>query len=129
MKTMQTIKKWLIDGCILYTVIAIGFLILGLLTDNTWISIAQFLLILPCALTVSVGLQLFRNQKISKGTRYFSNYAFTVFGFFLFLIIPSGNGKTQMANFLMFILISILYWILFLLYLLVKSRIEKLKKS
>lgn len=128
MKALQTIKKWLIDGCVLYTVIAIGFLILGFLTDNTWITIVQFLLVLPCALTVSAGLQIFRNLKFSKGTRYFSNYAFTTFGFFLFLIIPSGSGKTQMANFLMFILISILYWILFLLYLLIKSRIQKLTK-
>ncbi len=127
MKITQVLKKWWLCGCVLYTLIAVGFLVIGFLTDNTNISISQFLLILPCSLTISVGMQIYGNQKLSKGTRYMSNYAFTVFGAFLFLILPAGTASTQMANFLMFLLLSLVYWIIFLLYLLVVTHIYKLK--
>ena len=126
---MQMIKKWLIDGCALYTLISVVYLIIGLSIGNTGISAANFLLILPTALTISIGMQIYQNRKLGKGTRYFLNYVFTVFGVFLFMVIPSDPSRLPMQNFVGLILLSILFWVLFLLYRLIQTRIEKIIKK
>ena len=127
---MKFFKTWLTDGCIIYTVISAFFLILSLIMGNaTAIKTLSFALMIPCGLVISIGTQILRNKSISAGWRYLSHFLFTVLGIFLFLWLPADSAATPMAGFLMFLLFSLLYWLVFLLCIFVRNRYRKLMKE
>ena len=126
MKTYQTLKRWLADGCIYYTAITVFFLFINFVSRGAdAIRASSFLLMLPCGLMISVGTQILRNKKLSNGIRYWSHYLFTFLGAFLFLWLPADSAATPMAGFLLFLLFSILYWIVLLLGVLISKRIQR----
>ena len=129
MKSLRILKTWLIDGCIYFTVIALLLLvisaILGNDADGTSIRVSSFLLILPCGLLISVGTQILRNDRLSRAARYFAHYLLTVLAIFLFLWLPSNSLATPMAGFLMLLLFTVLYWIVFIIVQLIRKRIKR----
>ena len=130
MKFFHVLKSWLTDGCILYTVISACFLILSLIMgDTAVIKTSSFALMIPCGLVISIGTQILRNKTISAAWRYLSHFLFTVLGIFLFLWLPADSAATPMAGFLMLVLFSVLYWLVFLLCLFIRSRHRKLMKE
>ena len=133
MKTLRILKQWMTDGCIYYTVISVLFLFISLAmgndTDRTLVRESSFLLMLPCGLVISIGTQLLRTKKMPRWSRYLSHYLLTVLGVFLFLWLPADSSATPMAGFLMLVLFSVLYWLIFLVALLVRSRYRKLMED
>lgn len=132
MKIFRFLKSWLTDGCIYYTVISAIFLLISLAMGNsgeTVIRSSSFALMIPCGLVISIGTQLMRNEKIARWGRYLLHYLMTVLAVFLFLWLPTDSAATPMAGFLMLVLFSILYWIIFLLCLFFRNRYRKLMKE
>lgn len=126
MKTLQTLKKWLVDGCIYYTAITVFFLFINLVTaDVGAIRASSFMLMLPCGLVISIGTQILREKRLSAAVRYLLHYFFTFLGAFLFLWLPADSAATPMAGFLLFLLFSILYWIILLISVMIAKRIRR----
>lgn len=132
MKFLRFLKSWLTDGCICYTVISVLFLLISLAMGNTAdavIRTSSFALMIPCGLVISLGIQILRSERVPRWGRYLLHYLFTVLGIFLFLWLPADSAATPMAGFLMLVLFSVLYWLIFLLCLLIRSRYRKLMKE
>ncbi len=129
MNKLRILKNWLIDGCIYYTVISVVFLIISLILGNdaskTVLRETSFLLMLPCGLVISIGTQILRTETIARWARVLSHYLFTVLALFLFIWLPTDSPATPMAGFLMLVLLSVVYWVIHLITVLVRNRRRK----
>ena len=128
---MKTLKNWIFDGCLYYTIISGLFLLIAFFSgsESSYADISSFLLMIPCGLTVSLGTQILRNTNLSRGFRFFFHYFFTVAGIFVFLLLPSGGTTTAMTKFVMVLLLSAIYWIIFPIALWSHKRYTKLMKN
>ena len=116
----KTFKNWLIDGCLWYTAISVCFLFINFFSNDmtgTAIATRSFLLMIPCGLTISIGTQIYKSQSVSRWARYLLHYVFTLLAVIFFLVLPADSAATPMTNFLMMVLFSIIYWIIFFLWL------------
>ena len=128
---MKLLKNWIADGCLYYTLISGTFLLIAFLSESADSAIAtsSFLLMIPCGLTVSIGTQILRNLNLSTGFRFFFHYFFTVVGLFVFLVLPAGDTTTAMTKFMMVLLLSVIYWIIFVIVYFAHKRYKKLMKN
>ena len=128
---MKILKNWIADGCLYHTVISGVFLLIAFLSKSgeSFVEVSSFLLMIPCGLTISVGTQILRNTNLSRGFRFFFHYFFTVIGLFVFLVLPAGNTTTPMTKFMMVLLLSAIYWIVFVIAFFSHKRYKKLMKS
>ena len=114
----KTLKNWLVDGCLWYTAISVCFLFINFFSNDmtgTAITTRSFLLMIPCGLTISVGTQIYKNQSVARWARYLLHYVFTLLAVIFFLVLPADSAATPMTNFLMMVLFSVVYWIIFFL--------------
>lgn len=129
MKTWQSVKKWLSGGCVYFTVISMLMILLlaAISTDGSQpnINVPAFLLMFPCGLCFSAAGMLMEAKAIARWIRILSHYLIAVFAVLLFVILPnfSGRGSTLMVLVIFF---SALYWIIFGLVALMRSRVQKL---
>lgn len=122
------LKKWLIDGCLWYTAISACSLLINFFTNDmagTSVNTRSFLLMIPCGLTISVGTQFLRSESLARWARYLLHYAFMLIAIILFLILPADSAATPMTNFLIIVLISVIYWIIFFLCVFLAKRLKK----
>ena len=133
MKTWQTVKKWLSNGCVYFTAIARLFILLKLITAGTdnagGIKTISFLLMFPCGLCLSAAGMLTHMRSIPRWARTLLHYFITVLAIFLFLWLPSSSAASGSTLMLMLVLFTVLYWIFFGLIKLIKSRVRKLMEE
>ena len=131
MKTWQTLKRWLNGGCVYFTVISLFFLLLNLATPEKSITPVSFLRIVPAALTISLGGLLLKWQVIPRWARCLAHYALLMLAFFLFLWMPFV--KTVYARpsttLIVIVILSVVYWLIFLLVHLIGARIRRLMEE
>ncbi len=124
---MKTFKKWLIGGCIWYTVISL--LLLGiqkLMPDiSSGINADAFLLIFPFGLTVSLGNLLYHCKKIPRYLRWISHYLCVLLAAILFLWLPSNTATSPATVLILLVAGTALYWLIFGLVHLFRNRILK----
>ena len=127
MKTLRILKQWLCSGCVYYTVIAIGILILSLMSDTAaGIAVTRFLAIFPAALCMSAGGMLWKTQNLPRWIRVLFLYLIDVLAVFLFLYLPVSVAAEAVTKLLMFVLLSVVFWIVFGLIMLISTRIRRL---
>lgn len=133
MKKWTLIKNWLGGGCVYFTLLSLLLILFRLLTNGTdnagVIYTTSFLLLFPAGLCISLGGMLMRVEKLPRWCRYLFHYLLTVLAVFLFLYLPSGVTVKPISMMLMLALLSVLYWVLFGLTMLIVSRVRKLMEE
>ena len=132
MNFWQTTKKWLTDGCVWFSVFALAFLFFNLMLSGTEdaqsISPSAFLRIFPCGLCFSLAGMLRHNEKLPLWSRVILHYIIDVLAVFLLLYLPTAIQQAA-TRLLMFVLISVIYWIIVGTVALVRSRVRKLMEE
>jgi len=130
MKSWKLFQKWLVDGCVYFTALSLLIILINLLaTDNATaksISPVSFLLFFPCGLCMSVGGMLLRVGSIPRWGRYLLHYIICVLAIFLMFYLPVSTQSDAMTKLVMFITLSVVYWVLFGAVMLVYTRVRKL---
>ena len=128
----KTIKQWVVDGCLWYTVISLCFLFINFISTDfsgTAITTSSFLLMLPCGLTISIGTQFLRSEQTPRWARFLLHYVFMLLAVIFFLVLPADSAATPMTNFLMMVLFTVIYWIVFFLWLFLAKQFKKAFKK
>ncbi len=130
MKPWKTLQKWLTDGCVYFTALSLLIILINLLaTDDATskgISAVSFLLFFPCGLCMSAGGLLLRLKTLPRWSRYLLHYIICVLAFFLMFYLPVSTHSNAMTKLVMFITLSVVYWVLFGAVMLVYTRVRKL---
>lgn len=127
---MKTFLKWLTQGCVYFTVLSLLIILVNLLMTegaaSKGISPVAFLLFFPCGLCMSAGGLLLRKNTIPRWGRYLLHYVISVLAVFLMLYLPVSTSSNPMNKLLMFILLSVVYWVLFGVVMLIYTRVRRL---
>ena len=124
MKVWKTLKAWLSISCSCFTVITLAMLLFALTEDKgeQIVHIAQVLRTFPCSLVMGFAFILFKSPKLARWARVLLHYILCVGAFFVFLYLPISLSGRAVTALLMFVLFSILYWIIFGISWLIVSR-------
>ncbi len=129
MKFFTIFKKALRSTCLWYTVISICLLMAGLFAGNgqSPLDVTSFLLLVPFGLAMAVAGMLYRSEKIPRWARWLSHYAITLLAFLTLVLLPHLGGTVSPVTVLLLcVLLSVLYWILFLLVHIFQKRFRKI---
>ncbi len=122
---MKTFKLWLTNGCVIFTVIAVAVILLNMAMDITTQSTVNLILFIPCAFALSAAGVLSRAERFPRWIRMLSHYLIYTLSCFLFLYLPRAS-KQPMVNIAIFVFFSLIYWAVFGLIALIRSRVRKL---
>lgn len=126
MKMWQAFKQWLTLSCVWFTVIALFFILLNLAGDSqSGVNTLQYFRIFPTALCIALVSCLKKWDRMPRWAGILLHYAGTVLAVFLFLFLPVSTSQAS-TKLLMFVLLTLVYWAIFGLYLLISSRVRKL---
>ena len=129
MSFWQTIKKWLADACVWFTCFSVFLMFFSLvLTDTTAISSIRFLLLFVSGLCFSLAGMIKRSGRLPFVARVLLHYIIDSLSIFLFLYLPT-SVKQAATRLLMFLLISLVYWLIIGTIALIRSRIRKLMEE
>ena len=117
MKSFQLIRRWLRGTCVWFTLVAMAMLIVGAITPTVaaTVNVTSFLFFFPFAMLISLANQLLRLQSMPRWARFLLHYFLTVFGFVLFFWFPSNTSAHAATVLLLMVLVTVIYWILFVL--------------
>ena len=122
---MKIFKQWLTIGCIIFTVLAVAIILLNMAMGVTTQSTVNLILFLPCAFALSAAEVLFRSERLPRWIRMLSHYLIYTLSCFLLLYLPRAS-KQPMINVAIFVFFSLIYWAVFGLIVLIRSRVRKL---
>ncbi len=129
MKSLQAIKNWLCGGCVYFTAITLILLLLNLPGGAaSAVAISRVLLIFPCSLILSFGGMLWKSR-LPRWSRVLLLYIIDVLSVFLLLYLPVSASKEASTQLLMFVLLSVIFWIVFGLTALISTRIRRLMEE
>ena len=129
MKTWNNVKRWLTGGCVYYTLLSVLLILIRYLADpnNSNHSIpTSFWQILPCARCFSAAGMLLTAKALPRWGRYLSHYAICILSVVVFFFLLSSAPLKAVTVLLLTVLLTVLYWIVFGLVLLIRSRIRAL---
>ncbi|MBQ8432042.1 MAG: hypothetical protein IJX28_04070 [Clostridia bacterium] len=133
MKNLLSFKRWICNACVYFTAISLFLLLVNLAmtgTDSeTAVTPTAFLLIFPASLLMSAAGILLALQALPRWARFLGHYGITTLSFFLFLWLPAGSFARPSTTLIVVVLFSIIYWFLFLMIHLVRSRIRRLMEE
>ena len=127
----QLLGLWLRGGLLWYAVISLLWLAAGSATGvgDKHLVARSFLMLFPFGLCMSTAGMLFSTQKIPRWLRVLGHYVITIVAFILFILLPNQNDAAPFRGSFILILIVLLtaiYWLLFLLVHIFKTKIKKL---
>ncbi len=129
MKIWNFIKKIFKNTCVYFTLISIAFMILGIIggSDASGIGFkTSALLFIPFGVCMALAQELLCAKNLSAPARYLGHYFITIVSFFLCFIIPSVQ---DFDGIVVILFLSILYWIIFGIALLIHHRLKKLMEE
>lgn len=120
------VKQIFVSSAVLFTVavLLLGFILAGTSGDLS-IDPIRFLLIYPFALSLATGNHLHKAKKHSPFLAFLFHFLFTVGGFFLFLYLPAYKGASSSSSFLILLLFTLIYLVIYGIYALFRSRWKK----
>ncbi len=132
MNFWKSLKKWVVDGCVYYTVVSIVLILLGLLSaasESRWNIPANFWQIMPLSLAFAFAGNVLRSNKLARWKRYLLHYIIYLSAFVIFFFLPSNAKPQPISILLILVLLTALYWAIFGLVLLIRSRIRRLMED
>ena len=127
--TWDRIKKWLVEGCVYYTIVSIVLILLSLLsvsTENRWAIPTNFWQVLPASLAFAFAGEILSSKSLARWKRYLLHYIIYLSAILLFFFLPSDAKPQPISVLLMLVLLTLLYWVIFGLVLFIRSRIQRL---
>jgi len=129
MNTWQVLKKWLTDACVWFTGFSVFLMFFSIaVSDTTAIACTRFLLLFVCGLCFSLAGMLKRTERIPSALRLLLHYIIDALAVFTFLYLPVSVDQAA-TRLLMFLLISLVYWLVVGAVALIKSRVRKLMEE
>ena len=131
MKFWKNLKNWFAISCVCFTLITMFMLATALLgsQNEKVVNASQVLRTFPCALCLGAAWIIWSTQRIARWLRILSHYLIHVLAVFLFLYLPVSLSGQAAAGLLMFVLLSAMYWGVFGLSALIRSRIRVLTQK
>ncbi len=130
MKAWKTFGIWLRSGCVYFTVISLLMLLINIAlmdgSEDFSISPTSFLLILPMGLTLSLAELLYRLPAMPRWGGALLHYGLTLLSFLFFMWLPLNSAVTPSTTFLLFTVLSVIYWVVWFLVHLIRGRIRRL---
>ena len=132
MKSLRILRELLVGACVWFTVLAFCLILIRAIVQgssgNTGISILHFALLFPCALGFS-GARMIRKGAFAEAIRLLLHYLITLFSVFFFLWLPSGNEKSAARNLAVLGMVTLLYWLAYLIIRLTAARFRNLREE
>lgn len=127
----QLLTLWFRNGLLWYAVISLLWLVAGSATGvgDKYLAARSFLMMLPFGLCMSAAGMLFSSKKLQRWLRLLGHYVITIVAFILFILLPNQNDAAPFKGSFVLVLIVLLtaiYWLLFLLVHIFKTKIKKL---
>ena len=131
MAAWKKIKKWLADGCVYYTVVSIVLILFALLgnPDTAWTVPTNFWQILPASLCFALAGNLLASNRIARWKRFLLHYFIYMAAIYVFFFLPSDAKPQPISILLMWVLLTVIYWAIFGLVLLIRSAIRRLMEE
>ena len=131
MKTLSILKKLFTGACVYFSIFTLALLLINLFLKGTAeiaIGVLNILLLFPFALSLSAGA-LIRGSRLSGALSNFLHYLIFTAAFLLFLWLPSNMTKNLTNGLLIFVLITLGYWLVFLIGRLTVKRFHSFKEE
>ncbi len=127
---MKAFKKWFTDGCVIYTIISALLILYKVMTAEnaaaSAINTEAFLFLLPCGLTISAGGMALGIDALEGWLKRLIHYLLTALAILLFVILPADFRLSPSATLVLMVVLSLLYWLVYAIYAVTKSRVQKL---
>ncbi len=127
---MKAFKKWFTDGCVIYTVISVLLVLFKIVTSknsaDSGINTDSFLALFPCGLTISAGGMVLGITSLQGWLKRLIHYVLTALAILLFVILPADFRLSSSATLVLMVVLSLLYWLVYAIYAITKSRVKKL---
>ncbi len=132
MKSKKTFLSIMARSCVYYTVISLALLFLDLILNGPTsgaLTVTVSLLALPTSVCLSLGDLVRKATSIPRWVGQISHYLITILSIFLFLCLPANPGILPVKALLIFVLLSVLYWLTAGIVILVRRRIRRLMEE
>ena len=130
---MKKIKTWIAHACVYYTAFTLMLILVKLLIDGVGgagvINTVAFLLLFPCALAFAFAGELLKSSVLPRWSRILLHYLIAMLSVFFFLWLPSNTSASPVTILLLLVLLSVLYWIVFGLIVLIRGRVKRLMEE
>lgn len=127
-------KQLFTGACVYYAIASLLMILLGLLSNNGFanvkvVPVLNLVLLFPFGLLMSAGQMLLKAESLLKALRLPLHYIITLVAFFLFLLLPA-NANAKAGYYLIgLLLMSLVYWIGYLIIALTKKRFHSFKEE
>ncbi|MBQ9784361.1 MAG: hypothetical protein IJW29_02565 [Clostridia bacterium] len=127
----ELLAIWFRTGLLWYAVISLLWMVAGSLTGvgDKYLNVKAFLMLFPFGLCMSAAGMLFASAKIQRWLRILGHYVITIVAFILFVLLPNQNAAAPFKGsfiLILIVLLTVIYWILFLFVHIFKTKIKKL---
>ncbi len=129
MRLWNDIKKLLALGCVYYTLVSVLLILIGFLSgsaEHTWNIPVNFWQIFPASLSFALAQNLLTSKRIARWKRYLSHYIICLLAVLFFFFLSSSATPQPVYTLLLLVFLTAIYWAIFGLVLLVRSRIRSL---
>jgi len=132
MKIWNIVKKLFKSTCVYFTLISVFFLFLGWL-DGAQSASSSFeasaFYFIPFGFCMALGQELLCAKSLSRPVRYLGHYAVTMLTILIFLVLAAEYPFQFTTLILLFVIFSVLYWIVFGIAALILGRVKKLMEE
>ncbi len=119
MKISLVLKRLFTGASIYYSAFSLALLLINVIlsggTDGRVIGVLNVLLLFPFSLALSGAEFLRKNEKLPLAGRMLLHYFIFTAAFMLFLWLPSKTTKNLVNALLMLFLVTLIYWLVFLI--------------
>ena len=133
MKQLQTLKQWLASGCVYFTACTFLMAFIRLIVSGEesagMINVVSFLFFFPFGLAMSAAGMILCNKSLPRWSRYLLHYGITILSLYVFVWMPSNTVARPSTVLIVFVVFTVLYWLVFGLIQLIRSRIRKLMET
>lgn len=134
MKFSAFIKQLFTGACVYFSIVALLMIFIGLLSTNEFTGVKvvpalRLVLLFPFGLLLSAGQMLLKTDFLSKALRLLLHYIVTLVAFLLFLLLPANPNAKAGYYLIGALLVSVVYWIGYLIVALTKKRFHGFKEE
>ncbi len=133
MKFSVVLKRLFTGACVYYSAFSLALLLINVVlaggTDGRVIGVLNVLLLFPFSLALSAAEFIRKNDKLSGAVRMLLHYFIFTAAFMLFLWLPSKTSKSVINVLLTLFLLTVLYWLTYLICHFTKKRFHSFKEE
>ena len=133
MKPSTVLKRLFTAACVYYSIFSLLLLLINVVltggTDGKVIGVLNVLLLFPFSFSLSGAEFLRKSSKLSGVTKMLLHYLIFTAAFLLFLWMPSKTTKTLINAIFTLLLVTLIYWVVYLIGHLTAKRIRNIREE